>query len=501
MDWPSQRLLLRKPSTVTLWDFTLEDSSQHSTYLAVDEQSDSNDDESPSNSETSPRLRRRTYPSKALRVLGITPHQMVRENWPEHSPSFTHSYRQSTSQPKREENISLLEGLALFSSSNAPPLPMQQSSQDSSIHVTTVSTGPDDSPISGTLAGGNTNVHFDPSRKSALHTFFWDQPVASDIRWYRKHGFHPPFHPYLFVQWSLCVVVFFAEFLFQGRFITSSTTFIITYVVGITISLATGVFNLLTSWLDPTDPVVTAAQMPRNLTYQMVPGILVNNLTTGECGICQVKTEFMTRHCKRCNRCVAGFDHHCKWLNTCIGTRNYTSFTLFLIGAVITSTGYLANSFYIVYLFFGQKELYIRTVADIFNLDTSHPPADHPTVIFADVLVGIFTFLNWAALSVTFQILVFHIRLWRLSKTTVEFLDEQQRQHSTRYGNPWHQPVPPSPRRPLAWLVYNIRRSFTFWLPLWRSKKHTSYTAMLPTRTSSRPVGSESYTLESLHTQ
>ncbi|KAJ1949423.1 hypothetical protein IWQ62_006737 [Dispira parvispora] len=300
----------------------------------------------------------------------------------------------------------------------------------------------------------------------------------------------------------MCVAVFFAEFLFQGRFITSSTAFITVYVVGITISLITGVFNLLTSWLDPTDPAVSAAQVPRNLTYQMIPGVLVNNLTTGECGVCQVKTEFMTRHCKRCNRCVAGFDHHCKWLNTCIGTRNYTSFTLFLTGAVITSAGYLANSFYIVYLFFGQKELYIRSVADIFNLDTSHPPADHPTVIFADVLLGIFTFLNWAALSVTFQILIFHIRLWRLSKSTVEFLDEQQRQRSTHQDNPWHQPVPPSPRRPLTWLVYNIRHTLKVRLPpLWRPKKRASYTAMLPTHNPSHSMGSESYTLEPLHTQ
>ncbi|CAJ1391946.1 unnamed protein product [Effrenium voratum] len=37
-----------------------------------------------------------------------------------------------------------------------------------------------------------------------------------------------------------------------------------------------------------------------------------------------------TRHCRRCDKCVSGFDHHCLWLNTCIGTRNYRPWVVFL---------------------------------------------------------------------------------------------------------------------------------------------------------------------------
>ncbi|KAJ1961317.1 hypothetical protein IWQ62_003911, partial [Dispira parvispora] len=186
MDLSSQRLLARKPSTVTLWDFTLEGSSQPCPSPAIDERSDSNDDESPGNSETPSRLRRRTYPSKALRVLGITPDQVAQENLHRHSPPVTHSHHQSASQPKGEDNISLLEGLGLFSPSNTPPFPMRPS-QDSAIHVATVPVGLDDYPISGTLTNGDANDQFEP-RKSVRHSHFWDQPVASDIRWYRKHG-------------------------------------------------------------------------------------------------------------------------------------------------------------------------------------------------------------------------------------------------------------------------------------------------------------------------
>jgi hypothetical protein len=30
------------------------------------------------------------------------------------------------------------------------------------------------------------------------------------------------------------------------------------------------------------------------------------------CDSCQAYVAHRTRHCKDCNKCVAGFDHHCK---------------------------------------------------------------------------------------------------------------------------------------------------------------------------------------------
>ncbi|RKP38332.1 DHHC palmitoyltransferase-domain-containing protein [Dimargaris cristalligena] len=202
-------------------------------------------------------------------------------------------------------------------------------------------------------------------------------------------------------------------------------------------SLCTGLLNIAVSALDPTDPVVKQAAVPRNPVYDLTPGILVNNLVTGVCDVCLVQTDFHTRHCKRCNRCVAGFDHHCKWLNTCIGSRNYRTFIALLAVGWITALGYLANSIYIIYLFFYQKDVYLRRVADIFDLDTPQPDARASAVIGADVLVGCLTFLNWMAVSAVTQILVFHLRLRRTGQTTVDYLNElDDRRHAEAHLPP-----------------------------------------------------------------
>ena len=44
------------------------------------------------------------------------------------------------------------------------------------------------------------------------------------------------------------------------------------------------------------------------------------------CQFCSKTQSKSSKHCRRCDKCVPGFDHHCLWLNTCIGTRNYFSF-------------------------------------------------------------------------------------------------------------------------------------------------------------------------------
>jgi polyferredoxin len=57
------------------------------------------------------------------------------------------------------------------------------------------------------------------------------------------------------------------------------------------------------------------------------------------CHICHIPVEPDTKHCGRCNKCVAAFDHHCLYLNTCIGRRNYRTFVALTTAATLGTFG------------------------------------------------------------------------------------------------------------------------------------------------------------------
>lgn len=80
------------------------------------------------------------------------------------------------------------------------------------------------------------------------------------------------------------------------------------------------------------------------------------------CTVCSIDQPIRSKHCKKCDRCIARYDHHCPWLGTCIGEWNHVWFFWFLfaefsqlvsalVQVIIILLGLLCMSYGILRLF------------------------------------------------------------------------------------------------------------------------------------------------------
>ncbi|CAO3696805.1 unnamed protein product [Rhizopus stolonifer] len=141
------------------------------------------------------------------------------------------------------------------------------------------------------------------------------------------------------------------------------------------------------------------------------------------CNICRVKVAKSTRHCKLCNKCIDTMDHHCKWLNCCIGKKNYRIFLVLVCFAFLALVWYTYTAFYVVYICFYKKNLFLVHAFRLFSIDT------HDNIKRVDqastALTLIITFLSFASLLAISRLFVFHIQLGRMKMTTIEYLNRK----------------------------------------------------------------------------
>lgn len=68
------------------------------------------------------------------------------------------------------------------------------------------------------------------------------------------------------------------------------------------------------------------------------------------CVTCMIRTPVRSKHCRRCQRCVAKHDHHCPWVYNCIGVNNHRQFFLYLINLALG----IASYDYLSYLYLSK---------------------------------------------------------------------------------------------------------------------------------------------------
>ncbi|EXX61039.1 hypothetical protein RhiirA1_233575 [Rhizophagus irregularis] len=283
--------------------------------------------------------------------------------------------------------------------------------------------------------------------------------------WYRTHGYHTPFDIWLVLQWIVIIILITGYYGFSIKFIVKDEeyeeqAFLKEYDVYNVHRRSTWNFlgfffifiviftSIKVSLTDTADARVMREGKERDMSYARTTGIPV--VVDGWCYICRSNVGSGTRHCKYCNKCVKGFDHHCRWLNCCIAEANYRTFILFIISSFIASTMSLWLALCAINVYFGAETVddYFMSLYEIFSPST-------PYIIVIGLFINlILIIVSLCVVLFVGHLLFFHIRLYLMDMTTVEYLSHQQqgRYYSDNYEdeddeNPWRRPYYPNPWR------------------------------------------------------
>jgi len=150
------------------------------------------------------------------------------------------------------------------------------------------------------------------AHKELTTDFVWDH-IEGQFR--RGHSFQWPWDP---MQVALLFLFAFDEALFYGLFLSGmeGDTATYSFIIHSVLTLVVVVLWVRMSFWDVARLSITHAAVASKPAEEDPHGLKwcrkCNSIFPGT----------KRKHCRRCNKCVCGFDHHCWFLNTCIGADN-----------------------------------------------------------------------------------------------------------------------------------------------------------------------------------
>eukprot|EP01016_Furgasonia_blochmanni_P047616 TRINITY_DN7012_c0_g1_i6.p1 TRINITY_DN7012_c0_g1~~TRINITY_DN7012_c0_g1_i6.p1 ORF type:complete len:694 (-),score=79.66 TRINITY_DN7012_c0_g1_i6:724-2805(-) len=165
--------------------------------------------------------------------------------------------------------------------------------------------------------------------------------------------------------------------------------------------LATAVSGLITTLSDPSDEIMI---LQRRARFDKKP---IEEIESCEyyCNYCLTQVGDDSKHCKRCDRCVDGFDHHCKWVNNCVGKKNYKIFFVMVVSVLSFMLCYAVSAIYALVLchvddhFSSESNIYVRYIF----------------LLLTGLAALVFTVLD-------LNLLLFHVWLIRKGMTTYQYI-------------------------------------------------------------------------------
>lgn len=141
-----------------------------------------------------------------------------------------------------------------------------------------------------------------------------------------KHMHHTPFLAGIFAASLFWTGVRWLTHILTGTWFTLP---LLNLVFGTLFGLCT-YFYILTMLADPGYvPKITSRSEQKELIQRMVEQEVFDEKHF--CITCMARRPLRSKHCRRCQRCVAKHDHHCPWVDNCVANNNHRHFLYYTV--------------------------------------------------------------------------------------------------------------------------------------------------------------------------